>query len=115
MSTARRRRLLVLAGALAVAHAGWLAGEGILGALGDPSPCVRAARIDLNRASIAELTTLDGVGPTRAAAIVLHRVRHGPLRRLEDLLRIDGIGPDTLSGVAAFVVDPREAVGRQHP
>lgn len=53
------------------------------------SPC----RIDPNRARVAELALLPGLGPARAEAIVLARVRHGPIRSLEDFARIEGIGP----------------------
>lgn len=52
--------------------------------------------LDPNQAAVAELATLPGLGPQRAAAIVLHRVRHGPFRDIADLERVDGIGPATL-------------------
>ncbi|GAB4138289.1 MAG: hypothetical protein Fur0037_03890 [Planctomycetota bacterium] len=59
-----------------------------------------ARRVDVNRAGIPELCTLPGIGPARARAIVLHRVRHGWFRGLPDLLAVDGIGPDTLRKLA---------------
>lgn len=91
---------------LAVVQTARIVLDGIVTVLRRPVPCVRACRIDPNRASIAELTTLEGIGPTRAAAIVLHRVRHGPFLHLDDLLRIDGIGPETLHRIVPFLVDP---------
>ena len=48
---------------------------------------------------------LDGIGRARAAQIVLHRVRHGPFRELEDLLDVDGIGPHTLARLRPFLRD----------
>ncbi len=60
-------------------------------------------RIDLNRAPVAELMALPGIGRKRARAIVLHRVRHGPFRGFQDLLEVDGIGPDTVSRLRPLV------------
>lgn len=59
--------------------------------------------IDINRGSLAELATLPGIGPTRARAIVLHRVRHGPFRAAADLLAVDGLGPVRVEAVRNFL------------
>ncbi len=59
--------------------------------------------LDLNRATIGELRVLPGIGAVRAEAIVLHRVRNGPFRCLEDLDRVDGLGPETLEELRPFV------------
>ncbi|MFM1872523.1 MAG: hypothetical protein RL398_1945 [Planctomycetota bacterium] len=58
-------------------------------------------RLDLNRADVAELALLPGIGPARAAALVLHRVRHGPFARLEELAVVDGFGEATAERLAA--------------
>src|SRR5205814_354017 len=50
-------------------------------------------RLDLNRATAAELDALPGIGPVLAARIVEHRTRHGAFQRRDDLLAIPGIGP----------------------
>ena len=56
-----------------------------------------AAPVDINRADAAAIAAaLQGIGPKKAAAIVAHRRRHGPFRRLEDLLQVKGIGPKLL-------------------
>ncbi len=49
---------------------------------------------------------LDGIGRVRAEQIVLHRVRYGAFRRLEDLLDVDGIGTQTLARLRPFLRDP---------
>jgi competence protein ComEA len=49
-------------------------------------------RVDLNTASERLLTTLPGVGPVTARRIIEAR----PFHRVEDLLRVPGIGPARL-------------------
>jgi len=52
----------------------------------------RAAAVDVNSASAAELEALPGIGAAKAAAIVEERqVR--PFASVEDLERVRGIGP----------------------
>lgn len=63
-----------------------------------PSP-----RLDLNTASVEELEQLPGIGPRTAQAIVDYRLKHGPFRRLEDLLAVSGIGPATLERLRPYV------------
>ena len=59
-----------------------------------PAPSSAAApetvRVNLNRATHAELERLPGVGPALAARIVEHRERHGPFRRAEHLMTVRG-------------------------
>jgi competence protein ComEA len=50
----------------------------------------------LNLATSAELTTLPGVGPKRAEAILALRTRLKGFRKLSDLLRVKGIGVKSL-------------------
>ncbi len=53
-------------------------------------------RVVLNLATSAELTTLPGVGPKRAEAILALRTRLKGFRKLSDLLRVKGIGVKSL-------------------
>jgi competence protein ComEA len=46
----------------------------------------------LNHASVDELRRLPGVGPKRAEAILVLRQRLGRFHRVEDLLRVKGVG-----------------------
>ncbi len=71
-----------------------------------PTPWPEPIRLDPNRARAGELALLDGIGPTRARAIVLHRVRHGPFREVADLAAVDGIGPITVERLAPLVAIP---------
>lgn len=52
--------------------------------------------VDLNRASLAELLTLPGIGPVLAERIVRDRLINGPFRSVHELLRVPGIGPKLL-------------------
>jgi competence ComEA-like helix-hairpin-helix protein len=58
--------------------------------------------IELNCAGTRTLETLEGIGSVRAQRIVDHRARQ-PFERVEDLLRVHGIGPKTLENLR-FVV-----------
>jgi len=51
-----------------------------------------AAAIDINRATVEDFSKLPGIGPKLARRIVAFREKHGPFRRVEDLLAIRGIG-----------------------
>jgi competence protein ComEA len=62
------------------------------------------APVDLNRASPAELETLPGIGPSRAAAIIRHREEHGPFGVPGDLRDVPGIGEATFQALAELVV-----------
>jgi competence protein ComEA len=59
--------------------------------------------IDLNRGSLNELQVLPGIGPVRAEAIVLERIRSGGFDRVEDLVRVAGIGPLTIERLRPVV------------
>lgn len=56
--------------------------------------------LDLNTATIADLTRLPGIGETMAARIVSRR----PYLAVEDLLRVVGIGPATLAEIRPYVI-----------
>ncbi len=54
-------------------------------------------KINVNRATLEQLTTLNGIGPKKAEAIIDYREEHGPFRQLEDMLNITGIGEKTFA------------------
>lgn len=59
--------------------------------------------ININAASAEELTKLPGVGPAMAKAIVRHREKHGPFRRVEELLIIRGISRARLRAMRPYI------------
>lgn len=54
------------------------------------------AEVNINTATETELTTLQNIGPAKAAAIVEYRTQHGSFKSVDDLLKVQGIGLDTL-------------------
>jgi competence protein ComEA len=55
--------------------------------------------ININLASVVELEQLPGVGPSTAKAIVAYREKNGAFLKVEDLLKVRGIGPAKLSEI----------------
>ncbi|MGH7592361.1 MAG: ComEA family DNA-binding protein [Gemmatimonadales bacterium] len=62
--------------------------------------------LDANRATVADLVTLPGIGPAKARAIVAFRDSVGPFRQLEDLRRVPGISGALLKRLAGRLVVP---------
>ena len=60
-------------------------------------------KIDLNRASAAELEKLPGIGPSKAKAIVEYRANSGPFRSPEDIMKVKGIGPKTYESIKDLI------------
>jgi len=59
--------------------------------------------IDLNRATVRELTELPGVGEAIAKRIVDFRDKHGPFKRVEDLMKVKGIGEKSLEKIRPYI------------
>jgi competence protein ComEA len=52
-------------------------------------------KININKASVEELTQLKQIGPKYAERIVEYREAHGPFEQPEDVMKVPGIGPKT--------------------
>ncbi|OMF22415.1 hypothetical protein BK133_26415 [Paenibacillus sp. FSL H8-0548] len=65
---------------------------------------VNDGRLDINRATAAELDGLKGIGPAKAQAIIEDRERNGSFTSAEDLLRVKGIGEKLLQGIKESIV-----------
>lgn len=63
--------------------------------------------LDLNQASKDELESLPGIGPEKAEDILAYREAFGPFESVEDLLKVEGIGPKTLESIRQFLVIER--------
>ena len=61
------------------------------------APFAWAGPVDVNSADAKTLAKeLDGIGMSRAQAIVEHRKAHGPFKSAEDLARVKGVGQKTV-------------------
>ncbi|MFT6143195.1 MAG: competence protein ComEA [Myxococcota bacterium] len=63
------------------------------------APFAMANPVDINSASISELDSLPGIGPSKAQAIVTYRSENGPFSSVADLDNVPGIGSATLEGL----------------
>ena len=52
--------------------------------------------ININRATEAELVALDGVGSSKAQAIILYREMFGGFKSVDELTKVKGIGAKTV-------------------
>ena len=57
-------------------------------------------KVNINTASAEELTSLKGIGQTRAESIVAYRQEHGAFAAVEDLKSVSGIGDATYQKIA---------------
>ena len=83
MTATKRMIVLIVALAMVVAFSA-------------PSWATDAGKINLNKATAAELSQLKGIGMKYAERIVEFRDKNGPFKQVEDLLKVQGIGPKTL-------------------
>jgi competence protein ComEA len=128
--TERRALLLLLALGLAGQGVRWWVGRSseppgqveLLAAMPPKSPLAHrdsvlalarplkpGERIDVDRASAAELSRLPKVGLALAKTIVADREANGPFRSLEGLDRVPGVGPGVLGAISAKVTFSRPA------
>lgn len=52
-------------------------------------------KVNINTADETQLTTLPGIGPAKAKAIISHREEQGAFQTIEDLKEVSGIGDKT--------------------
>lgn len=60
--------------------------------------------ININTADEAQLTTLTGIGATRAQAIIAYREENGPFAAIEDIMNVQGIKEGTFAKIKDEIV-----------
>jgi competence protein ComEA len=57
-----------------------------------PTLAQERVKININKATVEELSTLRRIGPSYAQRIVDYRKEHGPFQKPEDIMKVRGIG-----------------------
>lgn len=68
-----------------------------------PQVFVPDEAVDLNSADLSALTTLPGIGESKAQAILDYRAEHGPFRYVEDITKVSGIGRSTFENLKDYI------------
>ena len=81
--------------------------EALVRELPEPAPEPAVERLELNRATRAELETLPGIGEVLAERIVAWRSANGPFVSVEQLMDVEGIGEKKFAEIqdSVFVED----------
>lgn len=59
--------------------------------------------ININTATLRELTKLQGIGDSKAQEIIAYREENGSFSAVDELLNVNGIGESTLNKIREFV------------
>jgi competence protein ComEA len=63
----------------------------------------RGDLININTASLEELDTLPGIGPTIAQRIIDYREQNGAFSTIEEIMDVSGIGPATFDNIKDLI------------
>lgn len=61
------------------------------------------AAVNVNTATQEQLETLNGIGPSKAKAIIDYRTKNGPFKTVEDLDKVPGIGEGVIGKIKGDV------------
>mgnify|MGYP001558590224 FL=1 len=65
-----------------------------------PAP---TGKVNINTASVDQLTTLPGVGPKLAARIVEYRQKSGAFKSAQELMNVQGIGEKNFQSIQSYL------------
>ena len=64
---------------------------------------VNAGRVNINTATLDELDTLPGIGPTTAQAILDYRLEHGSFQVIQQIQNVPGVGAATFANIENYI------------
>ena len=59
--------------------------------------------VNINQATAAQLTTIPGIGESRAKAIISYREKHGAFSKIEDIMKVSGIKEGTFEKIKDYI------------
>ncbi len=68
-----------------------------------PAPTQKTVKLNINKASVQDLTRLPGIGPRTAERIVTYRKEHGPFKRIEEIMNVRGIGRKKFERIKSMI------------
>lgn len=72
-----------------------------------------AKKIDINSASIKELQTLPQIGAAVAQRIVDYREKHGKFSKIEEIMKVKGIGEKTFLKIKPLITVGQESKAKK--
>ncbi len=66
-----------------------------------PSISMATTVLNINKADLATLEKVKGLGPKKAKLVFEYRQQHGDFKSVEDLTKVKGIGKKTLARIEA--------------
>jgi len=75
----------------------------LMGASKARNPQKAAISVNINKAPASELVKLPGIGPKKAERIVTTRKRIGGFKRVEDIMKVKGIGEKTFKRIRSMI------------
>lgn len=87
----------------------------LMSALAVPSTCQETPqkKIDINAASVQELQELPRVGAVVAQRIVDYREKNGKFTRIEDIMKVKGIGEKTFLQIKPLISVGQESASEK--
>ncbi|MCD6455159.1 MAG: helix-hairpin-helix domain-containing protein [Candidatus Aminicenantes bacterium] len=75
----------------------------IIGANNSKGKASSSVLININTATEAQLVKLPGIGPAKAKRIVETRKKLGGFKRIQDIMKVKGIGEKTFNRIKKFI------------
>ncbi len=66
-------------------------------------PDLENGLININTANLHQFWSIDGIGETKARAIIKYRDEHGDFASVDDLVNVSGIGEKTLEQIRKYL------------